>query len=451
MRKKEDITLKINDLNFPNKGTGFHLGRCIEVKDTLPGQIVSARINRKRKTSCDAKLLQVIQHSFLESPSRCPHFPSCGGCAYQNLDYSIELEIKETQVLRLLHQHDISGFSYLGIESAPCEKHYRNKCEFSFGDTGLSSGLALGMRKVHSRYEVIDLTHCQIVDDDFIAIIQHTKQYFQHVGLPFYHTGTHTGVLRHLVVRKGWSTGELLINIVTTSQQHLNLQEYARLLCQIPLMGKISGVLHTENDSLADVVTNQNTQLLYGRNYFVEKILGLEFTISPFSFFQTNSAGAEKLYSIVKDFVGADQQQVIFDLYCGTGTISQILSQNAKQVIGIEIVEEAVAAAKENAKRNHIENCTFIAGDVLAEIDHLPQNPDIIVLDPPREGIHPKALQKIANLGASKLIYVSCKPTSLAINLSDLLQCGYQLDKIKLMDMFPRTRHVECCCLLTKK
>ena len=227
--------------------------------------------------------------------------------------------------------------------------------------------------------------------------------------------------------------------------------DWSELLRALELDGTIAGILHTYNDSLADVVQNDRTEVLYGRDYFYEELLGLRFKISPFSFFQTNSLGAEVLYSTARDYVGDTKDRVIFDLYSGTGTIAQILAPVAQKVVGVEIVEEAVEAARVNAQLNGLANCSFIAGDVLKVVDELQDKPDLIVLDPPRDGIHPKALQKIIDFGVERIVYISCKPTSLVRDLEMLQGRGYQVEKAVGVDMFPGTGHVETVCKLSRK
>jgi 23S rRNA (uracil-5-)-methyltransferase RumA len=333
------------------------------------------------------------------------------------------------------------------IASSPNEKGYRNKMEFSFGDEEKGGELALGMRKRDSFYEVVNVANCQIVDSDYQMILTTVKDYFKAKGATFYHKNKHEGMLRHLVVRKSAKTGQILINLITSSQITVDISDFVATLCGLQLKGSIVGILHTINDSIADIVKADELRVLYGQDYFMEELLGLKFKVSVFSFFQTNSLGAERLYSIAREFVGETNDKVLFDLYCGTGTIAQIMSPTCKKVIGIELVEEAVEAAKENAKLNGITNCEFIAGDVLKKIDELDVKPDIIILDPPREGIHPKAIGKIIDFGAEKLIYVSCKPTSLARDLEVFEANGYKVEKVKCMDMFPGTVHVETVVL----
>ena len=452
MKKKDEIILEIADVNFPNKAYGYYEGEKVIVKNAVPGQKVQAQVFKKRGSGVEARLQKVIERSPLEREAgMCSHYALCGGCTYQTMRHEEELRLKERQVKRLLENAGICVQSWEGIVPAPSETGYRNKCEFSFGDEEKDGDLALGMRKRMSYYEVVTLKDCNIVDADYLRIIEGTLQFFQERKVPFYHKARHDGSLRHLVVRKGAATGEILINLVTSSEVPFSVEEFKDMLLGLELDGSVCGILHSVNDGLADVVKSDEMRLLYGRDFFMEKLFDLEFKVSVYSFFQTNSAGAEKLYSIVKEFAGDVADKTVFDLYCGTGTIGQIMAEaGSKKVIGIELIEEAVVAANENAKRNHLENCTFLAGDVLKMVDELKERPDLIIVDPPRDGIHPKAIGKIIAFGAPEIVYVSCKPTSLARDLEIFQQEGYQVERVKLMDMFPRTVHVETVVLLSK-
>lgn len=453
MKKKDEIILEIADVNFPNKAYGYYEGEKVIVKNAVPGQKVQAQVFKKRGSGVEARLQEVIERSPMERETgMCSHYALCGGCTYQTMRHEEELRLKERQVKRLLENAGICVQSWEGIVPAPSETGYRNKCEFSFGDEEKDGDLALGMRKRMSYYEVVTLKDCNIVDADYLRIIEGTLQFFQERKVPFYHKARHDGSLRHLVVRKGAATGEILINLVTSSEVPFSVEEFKDMLLGLELDGSVCGILHSVNDGLADVVKSDEMRLLYGRDFFMEKLFDLEFKVSVYSFFQTNSAGAEKLYSIVKEFAGDVADKTVFDLYCGTGTIGQIMAEaGSKKVIGIELIEEAVVAANENAKRNHLENCTFLAGDVLKMVDELKERPDLIIVDPPRDGIHPKAIGKIIAFGAPEIVYVSCKPTSLARDLEIFQQEGYQVERVKLMDMFPRTVHVETVVLLSRE
>ncbi len=458
MKKGEIYVGDVREILFANKGV-VDIGqeKPVAVKNVLAGQQVRVQIEKVRNGRAQGRILEVLKKAPQEIEPQCPHFGACGGCTYQHLPYEEQLAMKAAQVKKLL---DETGADYLfeGILKSPIQDAYRNKMEFSFGDAYKDGPLALGMHKRGSFYDIVTVDGCRIVDGDFRKILVCVLDYFSKKGTRFYQKRNHEGYLRHLLVRKAKKTGEILIDLVTASQEkELSAAGEAELLHgmteelrALALSGSIAGILHTVNDSVADIIQNDRTDILYGRDYFYEELLGLRFRITPFSFFQTNSLGAERLYSLVRSYAGETQDKTIFDLYSGTGTIAQILAPVAKKVLGIEIVEEAVEAAKENADMNGLANCTFLAGDVLKVIDTVTEKPDMIVLDPPRDGIHPKALAKILDFGVDKLVYISCKPTSLARDLIILRERGYQPERVCCVDLFPGTYHVETVCLLSK-
>ena len=458
MKKGEIYEGIVEKTEFPNKGIVTVEDRRVAVKNTLPGQKVQFRLKKVRKGVGEGQLLQILEPAANEITSVCPHFANCGGCTWQNLSYEDQRLLKEGQLKELLDGAITAPYVFEGVKGSPRQLEYRNKMEFSFGDEEKDGPLALGMHKRGSFYDIVTADKCQIVDEDFRKILCCVLEHFKKKELPFYHRLRHTGYLRHLLVRKAANTGEILVDLITTTQ-HLGEdggdysalaadESWAEELRALSLEGEIVGILHTYNDSLADVVQNDRTELLYGRDYFYEELLGLRFKISPFSFFQTNSLGAELLYETARGYIGETDDRVIFDLYSGTGTIAQMLAPVAKKVVGVEIVEEAVEAAKVNARLNSLTNCSFIAGDVLKVIDELTDKPDLIVLDPPRDGIHPKALQKIIDFGVNRIVYISCKPTSLTRDLELLQGRGYRVEKCVGVDMFPFTGNVETVCLL---
>ncbi|MCC8050175.1 MAG: 23S rRNA (uracil(1939)-C(5))-methyltransferase RlmD [Clostridiales bacterium] len=537
MKKGQIMEGKVERVDFPNKGIVRTDEGIVTVKNTIPGQNIRFSISKKRSGRAEGRLLEVLQPSELETrTSACGKFPACGGCTWQSMSYENQLSMKAGQVKRLLepvlcaagrkngdseselcvvgqegfdtesesctagqaersHESEMAMAGIFdGIRPSPQEFQYRNKMEFSFGDEYKDGPLSLGLHKRGSHYDVLTVSDCQLVHPDMTAILTATLDFFREKDIPYYHKMTHEGTLRHLLLRRSQSTGEVLVCLVTagagaeysgnkpkvTSEnrkkeeesaklpqmgnlttQMENLtelwNEYTKAILSLQLEGRIAGILHMLNNSVADVVQSEQTTVLYGQDYFYETLLGLRFKITPFSFFQTNSQGAEVLYSVAREFVMEKKEDVlpekanvIFDLYSGTGTIAQILAPIAKKVIGVEIVEEAVAAARENAVINGLDNCTFIAGDVLKVLDTISDRPDFIVLDPPRDGIHPKALQKIIAYGAPRILYISCKPTSLARDLEVLLANGYQAERICCVDMFPQTANIETCCSLRR-
>ncbi len=530
----------VKKVEFPNKAyveviekdeNGNEQKTLTIVKGALPGQKIKFRAKKVRKDKSQGILLEVTEKSPLETAEpMCSRFGKCGGCSYQTLPYEKQLELKRNQVLEIIDNVyktlDSSlgikkDYIYDGILPSPEIKGYRNKMEFSFGDEYKGGPLTLGLHKKGSVHDIVNASGCQIVDDDYSKVIDCIVEYFREKQVPHYNKNTHQGVLRHLLVRRAVSTGELLVALVTSSQQDISeyVSEVSEKLNGLEYNGKLTGFIHIINDGLGDVVKSDKMHIISGKDWFTEKILGLQFKISPFSFFQTNTKGAEVLYTRARDYVlggemagvgknsvgvGRDAEnsridgvclektadssdivdgysekdaenvdladiyskktkspeaetnagfkdKVVFDLYSGTGTIAQIIAPVAKKVIGVEIVEEAVEAAKENAAINGLDNCEFIAGDVLKVIDEIDEKPDYIILDPPREGIHPKAIRKIIDYGVENIVYISCKPTSLSQDLATFETFGYHVERVSNVDMFPGTVHVETCVLLSRK
>ena len=463
MKKGQIAEGNVTTVEFPNKGIVMtDEGERVIVKNTIPGQRVSFAVNKVRKGKAEGRLLETVKKSPRETADTCRHFGQCGGCTYQSLPYEEQLKIKEQQVRALLDPVLPAGYNFEGIKGSPLTKAYRNKMEFSFGDEFKDGPMTLGMHKRGSFYDIVTVDQCVLVHPDCCKILRATLDYFTEHGAVFYKKMAHVGYLRHLLVRRGVKTGEILVDLVTSTQtegtwksdknEEALLEGWKEKLLGLDLEGSFAGILHTENDSLADVVQNDRTVILYGQDFFMEELLGLKFKITPFSFFQTNSLGAEVLYETAREYIGETDGRKVFDLYSGTGTIAQILAPAAEHVTGVEIIEEAVEAAKVNAAQNGLTNCDFIAGDVLKVLDTLEERPDLIVLDPPRDGIHPKALPKIIDhYGCEKMIYISCKPTSLARDLVVLQAKGYEVTRVCCVDMFPGTTQVETVVLLSHK
>ena len=498
MKKGDLLEGVVTRVDYPGKGVvETPEGICI-VKNVLPGQRIRLRVSKKRRGKAEGTLQEVLEKAPSERTAPCPHFGSCGGCMYLNLPFEEELELKKNQVESLLRgamkeASQLSGIPeeelevsrwFEGILPSPQEYEYRNKMEYTFGDEYKDGPLALGMHRRGGFYDIVTVDGCRITDPDFSLILRTTLDYFRKNPdscqspsdrpeadsaktdtlssssgtLPFFHRLRHTGYLRHLLVRKAAFTGEVLIDLVTTTQRQPDLSGFANSLLELQekglLKGSIAGILHTKNDSPADVVVDQGTEVLYGKDFFTEELLGLRFKVTPFSFFQTNSHGAEVLYNTARSYLSAGSEAgrdrgIVYDLYSGTGTIAQLMAPAASRVIGVEIVEEAVEAARINAVENGLTNCEFIAGDVLKVLDTIEQKPDTIILDPPRDGIHPKALPKILSYGVDNILYISCKPTSLSRDLPAFIAAGYRPVRGVCVDQFPWTSSVETVCLLS--
>ena len=454
MKKGQVLEGTIEKVEFPNKGvvTVAEEGKSVIVKNGIPGQKVKFCVNKFKRGNAEGRLLEVLEKSPLETRKPvCSIFPVCGGCMYQTMSYEAQMDMKAEQVKNILNEAVNGEYLFEGVKASPKEFAYRNKMEFSFGDEYKDGPLTLGLHKKGSTYDVLTASDCKLVHDDMTKILNCVLEYFKERNVSYYKKMQHTGYLRHLLLRRGDRTGEILVNLVTTTQEEHDMSPLKEALLNLELEGKIVGFLHILNDSLSDVVQSDETRIIYGQDYFYEKLLNLEFKITPFSFFQPNSRGAEVLYSTVRDYIGDINDMTVFDLFSGTGTIAQVLAPVAKQVIGVEIIEEAVEAAKENAAHNGLSNCKFIAGDVFKVLDEIEEKPDVIVLDPPRDGIHPKALPKILDYGVDKIVYISCKVTSLARDLEMIQARGYEVVKSVAVDQFCQTVHIETVVLLSHK
>ena len=453
MKKGQIFEGRIEKVDFPNKGFVWvpEKERYVTVKNGIPGQKIRFIVNKFKRGNAEGRLLEVLEKSPLEMREPvCSIFPACGGCMYQTMTYEEQLKMKAGQVKSIIDEAVDKEYIFEGIKASPKEFGYRNKMEFSFGDEYKDGPLSLGLHKKGSTYDVLTAGDCKLVHEDMNQILLCVLEYFKTRNASYYKKMQHVGYLRHLLLRRGDRTGEILVNLVTTTQEQWDLQPLVEELLNLELEGRIVGILHILNDSLSDVVQSDETGILYGQDYFYEKLLGMEFKITPFSFFQPNSQAAEVLYDTVREYVGDVKDMTVYDLFSGTGTIAQVLAPVAKQVIGVEIIEEAVEAAKENAKRNGLDNCRFIAGDVFKVLDEIEEKPDVIVLDPPRDGLHPKALPKILDYQVEKIVYISCKVTSLARDLEMMQARGYEVVKCVAVDQFCSTVHVETCCLLYK-
>lgn len=380
----------------------------------------------------------------------CKHDEFCGGCIHQGVPYEKQMEMKEAEVLKLLKDKEINYGEFLGLTGSPKQYCYRNKMEYTFGDQVKDGPMTLGMHQKGRFMSIVTVDECQLVENDFNLILKSVLNWCNEKGYPFYHKKSHSGLMRNLIIRKGQRTNELLVNIVTSSQIEFDEAGFVDMIRALPLENTLVGVLRTMNDNLADAVNCEELRTLWGRDYYMEKIMDLDFKVSAFSFFQTNVEAVERLYKEALDLIDEVEGKVVYDLFCGTGTITQALALKAKEAIGVEIVEEAVEAAKENAKLNGLDNCKFLAGDVFEVLDKIEEKPDVIVVDPPRVGIQNKALEKILDYGVNQIVYISCNPKTLVLNLQIAQERGYAVKQVKAYDNFPMTKHTESVALLEK-
>lgn len=453
MKRGDIADGEVVSVHFPNTGKVQLEDRLCKVKGVILGQKVQVRIKRLSADNCQGMLKNVLEPSPLETVEPvCPHFGSCGGCFYQTLSRDSELEYKAGMIDDLLKDY-VDGETVRDDPlGSPDYWEYRNKMEFTFGDEVKGGPLVLGLHKKNSNYDIVYTRGCRIVPGAVSLILEATVDFYREKNVPFYNSYTHTGVLRHLVVRLSHTERKIMVNLVTTTQGECCAGEYAKVMegLTLPKPWSLSGVLHTANDSLADAVKSDSTELLWGEDRLREQLLGLSFEISPFSFFQTNTAGAKLLYDRVRTYVGNTEDRTVYDLYSGTGTIAQILAPVASDVYGIEIVPEAVEAARANARLNGLENCHFIEGDVLKKLSEIEKAPDVIVVDPPREGLNPGALTRIVNYGVQHIIYVSCKASSLARDLGPITAAGYRMERYGCVDMFPHATGIEVVVMLSR-
>lgn len=381
----------------------------------------------------------------------CPHHEICGGCCYQGVPYEEQLKNKEGEVRGYFRDAGVTPGKFDPIEGCPMEYRYayRNKMEYTFGDLVKDGPLQLGMHKKKQFMSVVTVDQCQLVDPDFNAILRYTLDFCKEKGYAKYHKKLHSGLLRNLLIRRGVRTHELLVSIVTSTESEFDAEGWKNGLLALPLNNKIVGISQTLNDVLADKVSCDKLNNLYGRDYYMEEIFGLKFQVNLFSFFQTNVEAVERLYREAIDLIDDFRGKRVFDLYCGTGTISQVMAKEADSVLGVEIVPESVEAARRNAQLNGLTNCEFVCGDVFKVLENRSDKPDVIVVDPPRAGMTPDAVNKIAAYGVPQIVYISCNPKTLARDLSGFKYLGYRTDYVKPFDNFPGTKHVETVALMS--
>lgn len=448
MKKGQILEGQVVSIAYASHGIVYHGDHKLKIKGALPGQKIVYRVSKNRRTSKEGKVVEVLERAPYEVASFCEHFGECGGCARQTVPYEEQLNLKRTAVDSLFEEAGIPT-RVTHVTESPLIFAYRNKMEYSFGDAEKGGILNLGMHRKGRFYDVVSIPKCHLVDSDYLAIVAAIEDLARQKGWEKFNRNTESGLLRHVVVRKGTQTGEILVGISTTSSPLFDEAIFVETLSTLSLEGQIVGIYHLVNDDLGDVVKpNPLDKLLFGRDYFYDKLLDLTFKISFFSFFQTNTLGAEVLYQKVIDMIDHIEGQTIFDLFSGTGTIGQIVAKKAKKVIGVEIIEDAVAAAKENAIANGITNCEFVAGDVFKVLQTIDEKPQVIIVDPPRAGILTKAVTKIASYGAKEIIYVSCNPKTMVEDLKDFMVHGYEVNQCELVDMYPHTDHVEAVCKL---
>ena len=439
---KREFTTKILRQEYPSTSYGESEGKEYKFKGGIIGQEVRVKRTRGKK----GKLMEVLTPSPLEGNTKCPHYKECGGCTYQTMSIEAENKYKKDLVEELFKAHGITkDFEFL---ESPHHTGYRNKMEYTFGDEYKGSPIALGLHKKNRFYEIVNTKECNIVHEDFNIIRREVRNYFDDLGLTHYNRRAHTGDLRHLMIRRGFHTGEIMINLVTTWQVEVP-EDFVEFLLSLTLEGEIKTVIHTANDSWSDAIVPEKVTTLYGEGHITDRIFDNTFIITPFSFFQTNTESAEKLFKTALSMVDV-KDKTVYDLYCGAGTIGMSIAHKAKKVVGCEIVEEAVESARRNAELNNITNIEFHAMDVGEFLEERGADMDLVIVDPPREGLMKKAVANLVKYAPKEILYISCNPVTLTENIKDFEDQGYELKTLKALNQFPRTTHVECIALIQR-
>ncbi|MGZ8707141.1 MAG: 23S rRNA (uracil(1939)-C(5))-methyltransferase RlmD [Gaiellaceae bacterium] len=446
--KNQELELTIDRLAYGGNGVARLNGFVVFVRRGLPGDTVRARVTKVQRRHAEALVTEVVHPSPLRVEPPCKHYPACGGCRFQDLAYEAQVEAKHAQVGDALRR--IGGFAEPPLEEIlPAEEifHYRNKLEYSF--TQLEDGPTLGLHKAGRWDEVLQIDYCWLTTDLGNAIRNAVREWARGDKLVAYDQGEHTGYLRHLVVREGRNTGQVLVQLVTSPGERFDTGGFVDTLRRFP---EVRSIHWSVNEGQAEVTTNLPTQLLWGGEAIEEQLCGMRFRVRPNAFLQTNTLMAEKLYETAREFAGLTGNQTVYDLYCGIGTIGLLLARDALTVWGIDVSEESIACAIENAELNGIGNVAYFAGNVgqaLEELHERAGDPDVVVVDPPRAGLAGKALKRLGEIGAPRIVYVSCNPTTLAGDVKRLrTEYGYGLKRVKPVDMFPHTPHVEAVALL---
>ena len=452
LRKEDIVELWIDRLAFGGQGVARMDGLVIFVKGAVPGDRVLARIVKKKKDYAEAELADMIDPSPDRVKAPCPYNGFCGGCNYQYLDYGRQLEFKRDHV-RDSMEHIGAIHDILIRDVIPSEKifGYRNKMEFSFSDRRwLMPGefvkgedtfdFGLGLHVPGVFYKVIDMKGCLLQDDTGNRILRAVKDYVRASGAPVYGIKSHEGFWRFLTLRRSVASDEWLVNIVTSKEKMDVVMPLAESLHS--LFGNIKTIVNNITSRPAGISFGEKEVILSGPGYIRDRIGAYDFQVSANSFFQTNTPGARLLYEKVVEYAELSGSERILDLYCGTGTIPIFLSSKAKEIVGIEIVESSVSDAKRNCLENNVDNCSFVLGDIRDRLDDLNFTPDVIVIDPPRAGMHKDIPEKIMEMGVKKVVYVSCNPATMARDINAMKE-KYELLEIQPVDMFPHTYHIE--------
>ena len=449
--KSKPIELLVTDLAFDGKSVAHHNGKVVFLKGGLPGEKVLAEITRKKARYNEGRVLEIIEKCDKRIEAVCPHDHECGGCTWQDLNYQDQLNFKKKQVIACLER--IGGLEDVEIKEVIGSVElfqYRNKMEFSF-NTCEEEGFALGMHRRGRFDEVFDLQTCYLQIPKANEIVTWIREYVKQTGLEVYNVINHTGYMRFLVIRVGKRTGQIMVNIVTNYGEFPNRRNFVMSLKEA--FPEVATIVHNQNGQKSNIAVGEIEDVLYGTGHIEERLFDYRFRIRANSFFQTNPIQTESLFRAAFDMLNPQPTDRLLDLYCGTGSIGILVSNYVREVVGVELVADAIAMARENAKLNQVENITFFEGDVRSYLKQRDQSLDafnVIVLDPPRAGLHPKALKRVIELGADKVLYISCNPATFARDAAQFVEVGYKLPCVQPVDMFPHTMHIEVVGLFSR-
>jgi 23S rRNA (uracil1939-C5)-methyltransferase len=448
VQRDQELELTVDSLAYGGNGVARLDGFVVFVRGGLPGDTLRARVTKVQRRHAEAVATDVLVSGPQRVEAPCAHFPACGGCRFQDLAYDAQVAAKAQWVTDSLQR--LAGLAEPPVEPivpAQSQFGYRNKMEYSFAQR--DDGPTLGLHRAGRWDDVLQIDKCWLTTDLGNAIRNRMREWAREEKLPAYDQETHEGYLRHLVVREGRNTGQALVHLVTARGERFDRERLIEVLTEFP---QVRSIQWSVNRGVAEVTSNLPTELVWGEDAIEEEIGGLRFRVRPNAFLQTNTEMAEQLYGVAREFAGLAGGETVYDLYCGIGTIGLSMASAAMTVWGIEISEESVACAIENQELNAIGNTAFFAGnvgEVLSDLRTRAGDPDVVVVDPPRAGLAGKALKRLGEIAAPRIVYVSCNPTTLAGDAKRLADdYGYRLVRARPVDMFPHTPHVECVALL---
>ena len=455
-RKGEEVEVVVETIDRRGRAVGVADGHPIIITRGIPGDRVRARVTKRRKGALEGVSLEMLERGSGHVEARCQHHVSCGGCRFQDLSYEVQLELLRGHIQGALAEAAVPFIEVDPVIGCPDPWNYRNKMELSFGairwvepdePEGVARDFALGFHAPGRFDRVLDVSECHLLFEGGIGVATTARALAKELGLSAWNQHTHEGCLRHLVLRRGVRTGETLVYVVSSTGGALVDAFLERLSAAHP---EITTLVHGLNPGVADVATSLERRVIKGAGWITERLSGVEFRVSPESFFQTNTLQAERLFEVVTEEAQAAEAGLVYDLYCGAGSISLLLAGAVGQVVGFELSEEAVADAEANASRNEISNASFVAGDLAETIRAVSERPDVLICDPPRSGMHDKVIEKVIELAPERIVHVSCNAHTAARELARFAYHGYDLTRARPVDLFPHTPHVECVFTLER-